>query len=252
MNKFKHLGVGHGGFYIGKLDTDFTFVYDCGSMSHKSDEYLENAIDKEFKPKEKIDILFLSHLHKDHVSGLGILENRCYIKQMVLPYLSDNIIFNKVSSIIQSENPNFFKTISEIEELPYDEIYNDINQEDGVWINDNFVRFEYRKGFKEINGWIFQWMNKSIDKTTIFKISKDILTELNGNSIEDYIKNNGLDTLKKIYERWIGNLNISNTILIHYPKGTCEYSLLTGDAEFDDVLYKWCCDIIGKNNIKYL
>ena len=251
MNKFKHLPVGQGGFYIGKLESGFNFVYDCGSMSHKSNEYLDKVINSEFSMNDEIDVLFLSHLHKDHVSGLEKLESKCRIKQMVLPYLGDDPFFRKISSIIQSEDLDFFKSISEIREIPYEEVHDKTNNENGVWINDYFVNFEYRTGYKEIDGLIFQWMNKSIDKKTILNISKDLLIELNGKSVEDYIKLNGLEVLKRIYEKWIGNLNISNTILIHYPKNTNEYSLLTGDAEFDSVLYDWCLKIIGKENIKY-
>ncbi|MBQ9546151.1 MAG: MBL fold metallo-hydrolase [Bacteroidales bacterium] len=64
-----------------------TTVYDCGTTSNptilqQEIEGLANTLDY-----KKIDILFLSHLHKDHISGIEQLMNECYVKKVVLPQL---------------------------------------------------------------------------------------------------------------------------------------------------------------------
>lgn len=60
-------------------------VYDCGTNS--SQQTLKNEIDKTFDKNDEIDILFLSHLHADHISGVEYLKQRCKIKTVVLPLL---------------------------------------------------------------------------------------------------------------------------------------------------------------------
>lgn len=92
--------VGHGLFYTGKI-TDyegktFNIVYDIGSKDLKviGKEVLEytNNIDG------SVDLLFISHLHIDHISGLNDLLKNTKVKAIILPYLVfENLIFLKNS-----------------------------------------------------------------------------------------------------------------------------------------------------------
>ena len=76
----KFLPVGHGAFFIERLFVEgkrgFTAVYDCGDS--KAGELVKKFASQEFGPEsaptEKIDILFISHFDKDHVSGLRYLQ----------------------------------------------------------------------------------------------------------------------------------------------------------------------------------
>jgi len=87
--------VGQGLFT--SLDTDimadskcynFSVVYDCGS-SHKYSRYLKREIKQYICHRNHhIDILFLSHLHYDHVSGLNFLLKYTTVDMVVLPYIS--------------------------------------------------------------------------------------------------------------------------------------------------------------------
>lgn len=80
--------VGQGLFYSGRID-DFNFIYDCGSENRR---HMLSVI-RDFKRQKltgsKVDLLILSHLHDDHVSGLSALfENGTLVDTVVLPYLS--------------------------------------------------------------------------------------------------------------------------------------------------------------------
>ena len=86
--------VGHGAFYTerfcGKSCKQlFCAVYDCGGKSTKTvNACIENAFDK----GDQIDLLFISHLHNDHINGVSTLLNHCDVKRIVLPALEDDLI----------------------------------------------------------------------------------------------------------------------------------------------------------------
>ncbi|WP_280569477.1 hypothetical protein [Chromohalobacter sp. 296-RDG] len=66
---------------------DFRWVYDCGTVSSAS--LLDTQIkDLTRKTKNKrVDIAFISHFDKDHISGLVKLINTMEVGAIVLPYL---------------------------------------------------------------------------------------------------------------------------------------------------------------------
>jgi len=80
--------VGHGAFYTEKFLNDnsceFVAVYDCGSLSMNSSQ-LEKVIDKAFKQVSKIDVLFISHFHADHVNGIPHLLELCNVDKVIIP-----------------------------------------------------------------------------------------------------------------------------------------------------------------------
>lgn len=65
-------------------------VYDCGTKTDISS--LKRIIKKTFpivkKDRKKIDFLFLSHFHSDHISGVADLLRQCEVKYVFLPYAS--------------------------------------------------------------------------------------------------------------------------------------------------------------------
>ncbi len=64
-------------------DHRFNFIYDCGSRNRQS---LVSEINN--LPFSRADILFLSHLHEDHVNGLKELLDRVEVDIAMLPYVS--------------------------------------------------------------------------------------------------------------------------------------------------------------------
>lgn len=86
----KFLPVGHGLCCIERFkfsSGDFNIMYDCGSDSRKQ---IEKCIQEEFKEGEKIDALFISHLHKDHINGIPFLIKYCSIQEILLPVITDS------------------------------------------------------------------------------------------------------------------------------------------------------------------
>lgn len=83
--------IGHGAFYTerfyerGNKYPSFTTVYDCGSFSYGQ---LKSIIDTTFKKGDKINLLFISHFHFDHISMVQHLKSRCNIDYIIVPILS--------------------------------------------------------------------------------------------------------------------------------------------------------------------
>lgn len=99
---FSFFKAGQGSFYGGRildLNTNkvFTVVYDCGTTNFISGNTtsLNNEITRfknfpEFPHSNNndIDLLFISHLDFDHVSGLKRLLSEFNVKKIILPYIS--------------------------------------------------------------------------------------------------------------------------------------------------------------------
>lgn len=80
--------VGQGAFYTERFDLDgktCNVVYDCGALPKYQ---LDDIINQHFVKDKKIEYLFLSHLHEDHINGVESLLERCSVKYIFLPLLS--------------------------------------------------------------------------------------------------------------------------------------------------------------------
>lgn len=84
--------VGQGAFYTERFD-NFTMVYDCGTK--KNQKRLESEINGAFFKDETIDVVFVSHLHYDHISGIEHLLKKHPVKRIFLPLLTpiDKILY---------------------------------------------------------------------------------------------------------------------------------------------------------------
>ncbi len=77
--------VGFGLFTSGEIG-NFKFVYDCGSTSTAK---VNNCIDKEFAECKHLDLIVISHFHRDHINGLKrLFEKVEHIDTIILPYLT--------------------------------------------------------------------------------------------------------------------------------------------------------------------
>lgn len=77
--------VGQGAFYSETFSNDdnhalFTAVYDCGGR--------KAALSRERNNLSRVDIIFLSHFHSDHFSGLLDLKNKFDTPKVVIPCVS--------------------------------------------------------------------------------------------------------------------------------------------------------------------
>jgi hypothetical protein len=90
--------IGQGLFFSGnfcsKGEQRFSYVFDCGTISDQ--DFLKRQIDcfGDTLQNKKIDLVCLSHFHKDHVSGVKRLLTDYGAKVLVLPYvrLADRMI----------------------------------------------------------------------------------------------------------------------------------------------------------------
>lgn len=86
--------VGQGLFSTGSIrrhdeeQSRFLWVYDCGTSSSQSLVDRGIAQLEHFaKGRERIDLLVLSHLDHDHISGVVRLLNKFKIGTLMLPYM---------------------------------------------------------------------------------------------------------------------------------------------------------------------
>lgn len=79
--------VGQGGFLSGRIklsNAQFGWAYDCGS---NQPDPLLREIDRASNDGP-LDLLFISHLHSDHVNGIDKLLAKVQVKEVVLPHLN--------------------------------------------------------------------------------------------------------------------------------------------------------------------
>lgn len=93
--------IGQGLFYSSAININdkitANIIFDCGS---ENIDLIKNAIEE--LNMNKIDVLIISHLHFDHISGLNyIIEKNIKVRTVVLPYL-----YPYERTIIQSINNN--------------------------------------------------------------------------------------------------------------------------------------------------
>ncbi|MGD0597983.1 MAG: hypothetical protein ABSA64_10760 [Sedimentisphaerales bacterium] len=88
-SRYQH-PVGQGFFHTGEISLGgkkLRYIYDCGSKHSDSllsciNAYLAGTHDQKY-----LDVLFLSHLHEDHVNGLDALLGEIQVDTVVIPYL---------------------------------------------------------------------------------------------------------------------------------------------------------------------
>jgi glyoxylase-like metal-dependent hydrolase (beta-lactamase superfamily II) len=87
--------VGQGVFYTEHFRVSkkkmFNVVYDCGSET--STLQIKRIINNTFSKNEEIEFLFISHFHYDHISGIEYLLERCRVKYVFLPLISNDVKF---------------------------------------------------------------------------------------------------------------------------------------------------------------
>lgn len=262
MNKFTFRPVGQGLFYTGSLENGtFNFVYDCGTEN--SQELINNEIEsfaKEFSnlgnKKPELDFVVISHLHKDHYSGLYNLINKFHIKKIYLPYLNffsyDVILLHLFYDIyikngtkensekysydkLQEENHNLFKLMKSLYRLSDNYAISDNEFYESDIEKVEFVRSsKINRYFDSLNDfWHFEFINKPTYKKNIEKINDQcdkLLKNSNCNNMQEYLElqKNNIKEIAKAYHQIFGKgnaINDTSIILLHQPnysyKDTC-------------------------------
>ena len=84
------LPIGQGAFYcecLHFLGKTHNIVYDCGSKTNI--QILKEQIKTTFEKDEKIDAIFLSHLHEDHINGIPFLLEHCCVNKIIFPIIDN-------------------------------------------------------------------------------------------------------------------------------------------------------------------
>lgn len=101
------LPVGQGAFYVEQFKCGVNIVYDCGSSTGV--KYVNDMIKTTFSEGERISIVFISHLHSDHINGLEFLIKHCRVERIYIPYLyPDEIHISKCVQLVTKPNESEF------------------------------------------------------------------------------------------------------------------------------------------------
>ena len=121
--------IGQGAFYSESFHYNkkkINIIYDCGSLT--SIDEIKNEIELSFPENTVIDAVFISHFDTDHVNAIPFLINRCNVKNIFFPLISEeDKILLKIKAILE-ETVNVF-AINFIEN-PKHTIVNLINLKD--------------------------------------------------------------------------------------------------------------------------
>lgn len=221
--------VGQGGFYSETLKSsndEINVIYDCGGNNKTSIEsYLKN-----YYPKDsyRIDAVFISHLHNDHINGLEYLLKNYYVKYLFLPQLTEGEIleillysiinFNDIPAIVlQLLNQDLFFPGSEtrIIRIEHENGESSINEqisEDDINIKkhkkeNTTIRCGTKIHFEE--KWVFIPFNPPItcsSKEFCETIKKELdIKVFDLKELPYIIKMKGVDKCKKVYDRYFQN-----------------------------------------------
>lgn len=117
--KFSFYKAGQGSFYGGRIwehenNKVFTVVYDCGTSPFiaGNSQSLNNEITHfkhrphYFTHNDEIELLFISHLDYDHVSGLKRILTEFKVKNIILPYIDKQHRQFFLVSVSDDNDPN--------------------------------------------------------------------------------------------------------------------------------------------------
>jgi hypothetical protein len=263
--------VGQGAFYV-ERHPNFNVVYDCGTLFPSKRFY--EKIKQAFCSDEEIDMLFISHLDWDHISGLDTLKKSVKkIKKVILPLLdnADKLLLLtswKKSQVDQYGNlivdpASFFGPETDVVFVEPDR-----NEQDELPLNES-------QELETINGiiksrtvishngsnWVFipynyDKKNRSTQFNLNLKNQKIVISNLNGQSLLNIlVDRKKKNKLKNCYDQLkgqgFGDINENSMVLYSGPCSACNLHLSTFDVYPPCHTFKTCAfygnDSIIKN-----
>lgn len=264
--------VGQGAFYSEAFLEDHInrglVVYDCGTLY--SQALLLSAIDELTKKRrKKIDILFISHFHYDHISQVPFLLKNLQVGIVVLPVVSREIIVdaylnNYISSrSINSQTLGFIegfvtrgdrygdtrivrvRRINEDEQIKvdveqptlYDELIANESSGDIKISSNGSIRF---------NEWEYipcNYPNNSAYKLVrilqeFYPALLDALLRQEWGAVRHILASIPFEDIETMYNSVYNDDNEESMIVLSKPLGKCKqtsaYCLYTGDSPFRD------------------
>ncbi len=241
MNKFVFRPVGQGLFYTGSLlNGHYNFVYDCGSENNQKilNEEIKNyknEIKASFNCKPIIDFVIVSHLHKDHYSGLYELLRNFRVNKIYLPYLglfNENVLRLYIYYDLYVNNEKRQNQKENIDEL-YKLIESLYGLNDSDFLKDNIQEIKHVKSTEEIKCfdseniyWEFRFLYNEVDQNKIAAINsacENFLKNANCENMQKFIEKNkhNINMIAQAYKQILGRgneLNNTSILLLHNPK----------------------------------
>lgn len=249
--------VGHGAFYTERFydgdDNIANIVFDCGCYEvGKEGQYkkrIENSIKAEFHKGVKIDALFISHFHQDHILGVQFLIKHCYVDKIFIPILTPSAVIeaylynynvrhktncyaNNLLRTYYNEVRENVITINEFndhDELPNaTKFFNEISAEQPI-------RTPSKLRIGDIPDWLYIPYNRKNSKSreVIKKISREkgfenvIIDErVDIHALSKVIRKAGVTKCKKIYKSIFGDKHNSYSMTLYSGRDCGEQQCL--------------------------
>lgn len=282
------LPVGQGAFYVEKFKNGKNIVYDCGSMDNE--EKIKELIEKCFERNKVIEAIFISHLDKDHISGVKDLLSKCEVKRICFPLITEEMkqalkikimieeaTGNRYNDFIKEfiEDPEAaIKKIKEdmeielIEILPSDEQNNKKNDKEETK-NQKIKRIKKNSGediAEEIEGleyscnenkWeLIPYNFKQETRINEFeeKLEKEFGKKISLKEVEKIWKENedNREKIKKVYESLKGDLNTNSMTLFSGVRQVGKQMQYDSSYVKVGCLYTGDYEVKGKNKWKTL
>lgn len=263
--------VGHGAFYTEEhifrsSDKAFCAVYDCGG---KSKQIIEQQIDEFLASKgsPKIDYLFISHFHRDHINGVRYLLANVKVEHIVIPQLENTrLIEAYIYNAITGDNINYTQDDAHIfirlqlatHDIPVERIIevepaNDDYSNPEPPINEHNTLVLRRRNIrrrnieiKDNNGlpyWIYIPVNIDYDKEKRRKLIDELNAICAANGIphvvvDEKIQWNSIDALLKTNMKYVKQIykdifkENHNAYSMPVYSGPVEYAVRCHDVDF--------------------
>lgn len=238
--------VGHGAFYTERFynDEDMNIanvVFDCGSYEFNKQsicqQHIESLVKNTFKKDTKIDILFISHFHTDHINGVDALLKSCKVNKICIPLFQPSLIiesflFNYITEgNVDCSANNFIKEIVKNTNEKYNiEQIHTTTSTPYILSQTQWQYVPYVQNLvKSRNTQLLRALKKELSTKIVKRGGKIDMYELS-----NAILNKGVDKCKEIYAKIFGSKNhnsysmtlLSTPTLEEYNNGLCYYSCL--------------------------
>lgn len=242
--------VGHGAFYTEQFYTDdntqpcFTVVFDCGRFEaaksgwsytqYKAaiERYVSNHSGLIFG--EKIDILFISHFHTDHINGIDYILQNYDVRKIVVPVITPFVVLDALSLVqdrsLIGDILLFINKLTKGEfsdkvcsvDIPDDSINDEINDVDCMGENFNDLKSINKPTRLTYSTWYYKPycfvdVNKKIQlENSLRAVFPQIFVnnEINLDKLLNEIEVSGVDAFKQQYKNVFGDNHNSYSVTL--------------------------------------
>lgn len=272
--------IGQGAFYLEQFfisGKTINVIYDCGSDTDIS--ILKKEINSNLRKEDEIFLLFISHFHSDHITGLEYLLKNYKIKNIIAPYTSkkdkylesliylcsssahtkDDFIYRFINdpneAILETSESNSY-SINIFSVLPYGEEQSDITNDKTKLISSgnnilekNIIPDEYLSSY----AWEyvpFCFKNKERSNTFYDQLQINLSvcsSKYISMSLEELVKNwenkEVQNAVKEAYKKVSSDLNLTSLTLFSGAKNDIIKQTLISDTSHKGcVCIKEPCD----------